>query len=457
MTTTTRTEDTAADDPVVITGIGAITPLGNTADQTWDCLLNGRSGVGPITQFDASTFTTRIAAEVKGFDPAEHLKLKDLKRTSRATQLAVVAAREAVADAGLPESLSDFDGITATSAGASDETRDPAGGAASGGASPDGAAKAGDIAGIVVNAAVSGFPEIEEATRTLDAEGPRFVSPMFVPASLTNMPACQIAMDLGVHGPVNASALACASGAYALLEARDLILSGQADVMIAGGTDASITAPMFAGLGAMRALSPGEGDPAEVSRPFDADRTGFVFGEGAVIFVLERLSRARARAAEPYASVLGGALTSDGFHVVAPEPSGRYAAAAITRALNSSCLSGESVDLVVAHGTSTKANDTTETAAIRTAFGAAADDLAVSAPKSMTGHLIGAAGALAAMVCARSIRDGLIPPTINYVTPDPDCDLDYVPNSAREVRVENAITNAFGFGGQNCVAAFGRV
>ena len=447
MTTTTRTEDTAADDPVVITGIGAITPLGNTADQTWDGLVNGRSGVGPITHFDASTFTTRIAAEVKGFDPAEHLKLKDLKRTSRATQLAVVAAREAVADAGLPESLSDFDGIAATSAGASDETS----------GSAAGATKAGDIAGIVVNAAVSGFPEIEEATRTLDSEGARFVSPMFVPASLTNMPACQIAMDLGVHGPVNASALACASGAYALLEARDLILSGQADVMIAGGTDASITAPMFAGLGAMRALSPGEGDPAEVSRPFDADRTGFVFGEGAVIFVLERLSHARARAAEPYASVLGGALTSDGFHVVAPEPSGRYAAAAITRALNSSCLTGESVDLVVAHGTSTKANDKTETAAIRTAFGAAADDLAVSAPKSMTGHLIGAAGALAAMVCARSIRDGLIPPTINYATPDPDCDLDYVPNSAREVRVDHAITNAFGFGGQNCVAAFGRV
>ena len=447
MTTTIPTGDTAADDPVVITGIGAITPLGNTADQTWDCLLNGRSGVGPITHFDASTFTTRIAAEVKGFDPAEHLKLKDLKRTSRATQLAVVAAREAVADAGLPESLSDFDGIAATSAGASDETSGPA----------DGATKAGDIAGIVVNAAVSGFPEVEEATRTLDSEGARFVSPMFVPASLTNMPACQIAMDLGVHGPVNASALACASGAYALLEARDLILSGQADVMIAGGTDASITAPMFAGLGAMRALSPGEGDPAEVSRPFDADRTGFVFGEGAVIFVLERLSHARARAAEPYASVLGGALTSDGFHVVAPEPSGRYAAAAITRALNSSCLTGESVDLVVAHGTSTKANDKTETAAIRTAFGAAADDLAVSAPKSMTGHLIGAAGALAAMVCARSIRDGLIPPTINYATPDPDCDLDYVPNSAHEVRVDQAITNAFGFGGQNCVAAFGRV
>src|SRR5690625_6741091 len=202
MTTTTPTGGTAADDPVVITGIGAITPLGDTADQTWDGLVNGRSGVGPITHFDASTFTTRIAAEVKGFDPAEHLKLKDLKRTSRATQLAVVAAREAVADAGLPESLSDFDGIAATSAGASDETS----------GSAAGATKAGDIAGIVVNAAVSGFPEVEEATRTLDSEGARFVSPMFVPASLTNMPACQIAMDLGVHGPVNASALACASG-----------------------------------------------------------------------------------------------------------------------------------------------------------------------------------------------------------------------------------------------------
>lgn len=433
----------AGDDPVVITGIGAVTPLGNTATQTWDSLISGRSGVGPITHFDASSLTTQIAAEVKGFDPSEHFSMKDLKRTSRATQLAVVAAREAVKDSGLPDSLAELDGL-----GGPEGRDDLAGG--------NGAGVSGDIAGIVVNAAVSGFAEIEQATTAFNSEGPRSVSPMFVPASLTNMPACQIAMDLGVHGPVNASSLACASGAYALLEARDLIVSGQADVMIAGGTDASITAPMFAGLGAMRALSPGGGDPAEVSRPFDANRSGFVFGEGSVIFVLERLSRARKRGAESYASVLGGALTSDGFHVVAPEPSGRFAAAAITRALKSSRLTPESVDLVVAHGTSTKANDRTETAAVRAAFGSAADKLAVSAPKSMTGHLIGAAGALAAMVCVRSIKDGVIPPTINYDIPDPECDLDYVPNTARLSDVDVAMTNAFGFGGQNCVAAFGR-
>ena len=406
---------------IVISGLGAVTPLGTTAEQTWAGLTEGRSGVGRIGSFDPAGLPTQIAAEVHGFDPESVLTVKQINRMSRASQLATVAAREAAADAGLPRDLSEHE------------------------------------AGVIVNCAVAGYPEVQDATEKLLAGQERRISPRFVPSSLTNMPACEIAIDQGIHGPVNASALACASGAYALLEARRLLLAEEADVVIAGGTDASITAPMFAGLGAMRALSPGEGDPAEVSRPFDADRTGFVFGEGAVIFVLERLSHARARAAEPYASVLGGALTSDGFHVVAPEPSGRYAAAAITRALNSSCLTGESVDLVVAHGTSTKANDKTETAAIRTAFGAAADDLAVSAPKSMTGHLIGAAGALAAMVCARSIRDGLIPPTINYATPDPDCDLDYVPNSAREVRVDHAITNAFGFGGQNCVAAFGRV
>lgn len=440
-----RSDDGAVDpegDPVVITGIGAVTPLGNTAIQTWESLVNGRSGVGPITHFDATTLSTQIAAEVKDFDAADHFSVKDLKRTSRPTHLAVVAAREAVADAGLPESLADLDGL-GTDSSAEDGSGE--------------GAHAGDIAGIVVNAAVSGYPEVEQATKTLHSEGPRSVSPMFVPASLTNMPACQIAIDLGVHGPVNASALACASGAYALLEARDLIVSGQADVMIAGGTDASITAPMFAGLGAMRALSPDKGDPTRVSRPFDADRTGFVFGEGSVIFVLERLSRARERGADPYASLLGGALTSDGFHVVAPEPSGRYAAAAITRALSSSRVSPSSVDLVVAHGTSTKANDKTETAAIRTSLGGAADSVAVSAPKSMTGHLIGAAGALAAMVCARSIKDGVIPPTINYETPDPECDLDYVPNTARETQVDHAITNAFGFGGQNCVATFGSI
>lgn len=412
------------DEDIVITGIGALTPVGNTAADTWSALLAGTSGVGPITHFDASRLGTRIAAEVKGFDPAEHLSVKNLKRTSRATQLAVVAARQALADAGLDAGVDLGDGMAA---------------------------------GAIVNSAVAGFPEIQRATEDLHSGGPRAVSPMFVPAGLTNMPACQIAMDLGLHGPVNASALACASGNYALLEAAHHLRTGAAEVMLAGGTDASITEPMFAGLGAMRALSPGVGDPAEVSRPFDAERTGFVFGEGAVLFVLERASHARARGARPYARVLGGALTSDGFHVVAPEPSGRYAAAAISRCLDASRLAPADVDLVVAHGTSTKANDRTETAALHTALGEAAGGVPVSAPKSMTGHLIGAAGALAALVCIMAIRESLVPPTINYRTPDPECDLDYVPNTARNLPVRTAVTNAFGFGGQNCVTAFGAV
>jgi 3-oxoacyl-[acyl-carrier-protein] synthase II len=417
------------EDPIVITGMGALTPVGNTAEDTWQSLLAGRSGVGPITHFDASSSRTQIAAEVKGFDPNDHLTTKEIRRTSRASQLAIVAAREAVADAGLPAHLSELEGS-------------------------DGIGGSG--VGIALNAAVSGFPEIQDATEALHSGGARAVSPSFVPAALTNMPACQVAMDLGVHGPVNASALACASGAYALIEGRRLLLSGEADVMIVGGTDTGITEPMFAGLGAMRALSPGDGDPTKVSRPFDADRTGFVFGEGAVVFTLERLSHARARGARVYSTVLGGALTSDAFHFVAPEPSGRHAAAAITRALSSSGIAASDVDLVVAHGTSTKANDKTETSAIRQALGEAADDIEVSGPKSMTGHLIGAAGALAGLVCARAIDEGSVPPTINLETPDPDCDLDYVPNEARESQVDIALTNAFGFGGQNCVVSFGR-
>lgn len=406
---------------VVITGMGAVTPLGNTWPQTWAALQDGRSGVGPITAFDAAGFPTRIAAEVKGFDAAGILPVKRLHRTSRAAQLAVAAAREAVADAGLGTSLDEMD------------------------------------AGIIINSAVSGYPEIQDATRLFDRDGLRPVSPAFVAASLTNMPACEVAMDLGVHGPVNASALACASGTHALLDARRTLLAGEADVVIAGGTDAAITPVMFAGLTAMRGLSRHNDAPAEASRPFDAHRDGFVFGEGAVVCTLELLPHARARGADIYAEVLGGAMTSDAFHIVAPEPSGRYAARAISLALRRSGLDPADVDLVCAHGTSTRANDRTETLAIRTAFGAAADRLAVTAPKSMTGHLIGAAGTLASLLCAMAIRDGVIPPTINYSDPDPECDLDYVPTTAREQPVRYAVTNAFGFGGQNCVVAFGPV
>ena len=408
-------------DRVVITGMGALTPLGNSWPDTWAGLLAGRSGIDKITAFDASDFPTRIAGEVKNFDPAQILPVKRLRRSSRASHLAVAAAREAVADAGLGDSLEGTD------------------------------------AAVIINSAVSGYPEVQDATEILHRDGLRPISPSFVASSLTNMPACEVAIDLAVHGPVNASALACASGTAALLEARRTLLAGDAEVVVAGGTDAAITSVMFAGLSAMRGLSRNNDSPQEASRPFDAGRDGFVFGEGSVVCVLERLSSARARGAEVYAEVLGGAMTSDAFHIVAPDPSGQYAAQAITQTLHRARLAPDDVQLVAAHGTSTQANDRTETLALHTAFGEHAPSLAVTAPKSMTGHLIGAAGTLGSLLCAMAIRDGVIPPTINYSTPDPECDLDYVPGTAREVPVRYAVTNAFGFGGQNAVAAFGAV
>ena len=406
---------------VVITGMGALTPLGNSWPDTWAGLLAGRSGIDKITAFDASDFPTRIAGEVKNFDPAQFLPVKRLRRSSRASHLAVAAAREAVADAGLGDSLEGTD------------------------------------AAVIINSAVSGYPEVQDATETLHRDGLRPISPSFVASSLPNMPACEVAIDLAVHGPVNASALACASGTAALLEARRTLLAGEADIVVAGGTDAAITSVMFAGLSAMRGLSRNNDSPQEASRPFDAGRDGFVFGEGSVVCVLERLSSARARGAEVYAEVLGGAMTSDAFHIVAPDPTGQYAAEAIVQTLYRARLDPGDVQLVAAHGTSTQANDRTETLALHTAFGEHAPSLAVTAPKSMTGHLIGAAGTLGSLLCAMAIRDGVIPPTINYATPDPECDLDYVPGTAREVPVRYAVTNAFGFGGQNAVAAFGAV
>jgi 3-oxoacyl-[acyl-carrier-protein] synthase II len=272
-----------------------------------------------------------------------------------------------------------------------------------------------------------------------------------VPTTILNMPACEVAMDLGIHGPVNASALACASGTYALLEARRLILTGEADVVIAGGTDAGISRSMFASLNLMGPLTEFDGDPALASRPFDAERSGFVFGEGAVVFVIESAAHAQARGATSYGSVAGGALTCDAFHMAAPEPSGTYAARSISLALSNAGVAPEELDYICAHGTATRANDAAESRAIRMALGDAADAIPTSSPKSMVGHLIGAAGALSAMVCLLAMRDRVLPPTINLHNPDPECDLDYVPLTARETEVRAAAANAFGFGGQNCV------
>ncbi len=400
-----------------MTGIGALTPVGLDAPSTWRALVAGESGIAPITHFDGSALATRIAGEVKGFDPVEHLGAKRAHRAARFSQLAIVAAREAVADAGI---------------------------------------EVGEIAertAVTIGSAVAGTPETEANVLALEREGPKSVSPFFVAQTIPNMAACEVAIDLGAHGPVNASALACATGTYALLEARRLILAGEADVVLAGGADAGINLAMFAGLSNMGPLSERNDDPAAASRPFDADRDGFVFGEGAVVLVLESAAHAEARGAEPYGRVAGGSLTADAFHMSAPEPSGRYAALAIEQTLERAGIAPEELGYICAHGTATRANDASESRSIRAVLGDATDAVPVSSPKSMVGHLIGAAGALSAMCCLLAIRDGVVPPTINLESPDPECDLDHVANEAREAPVRAAIANAFGFGGQNCVVA----
>jgi len=404
----------SAADPVV-TGLGALTPLGLDVASMWSGLVDGRSGIGPITSFDASALPTQIAGEVHGFDAEQLLGTKRARRTARFSQLAVAAAREAVADAGLDIA-----------------------------ASPD-------RVGVVINSAVAGVPETQRAIEALIAEGPRAVSAFYVPMTIANMAACEVAIDFGAHGPVSAGVLACASGNYALLEARRLILGGEADVIIAGGADAGICAAMFAGLSNMGPLSRRNDEPERASRPFDAERDGFVFGEGAAVLVVESAAHAHQRGALIYGSVAGGALTSDAFHLSAPEPSGTFAARAIELALKRTGTRPAELDYVCAHGTGTRANDVTETRALHQALGADARRVPISAPKSMVGHLIGAAGSLAAMVCLLAMRDAVVPPTVNLEHPDPECDLDYVPLHAREISVRTAITNAFGFGGQNCV------
>ncbi len=401
-------------DPVV-TGIGALTPLGTSVPETWQGLVAGHSGIGPVTSFDASHLPVQIAGEVSGFDAERELGTKRFRRTARFTQLAIVAAREAVADAGLDVS------------------------------------EIHDRTGVLINNAVIALPEAEQNVRALVTEGPREVSSYFVPEMIANMPACEVAIDVGARGPVSASALACASGTYALQEARRWILAGEADVVLAGGTDAAITEVMFAGLAKMGPLSERNDEPERASRPFDADRDGFVFGEGAVVLVLESAAHAAARGARTYGSVAGAALTCDAFHMSAPEPSGASAARAISLALERAEVAPEDVDYICAHGTATRANDRAETRAIRTALGAAADGVPASSPKSMVGHMIGAAGALSVMVCLLAMRDGVLPPTTNLETADPECDLDYVPLRARHTKVKTAVANAFGFGGQNCV------
>ncbi len=405
----------------VVTGLGAITPIGNDPDAFWANLTAGVSGVGPITAYDASAEEVRIAAEVKDFDPATWIDFKQARRMSRFSQLAVAAAAQAIADSGLQ---------------VTDANRD-------------------DI-GVVVNTGGGGIGDVATGERIFLEQGGKRVSPFMVPMLSPSMAACQISIQNGLRGPVITSVAACASGVQAFIEAQRLIEHGDVDVVIAGGTESAILPVAFAALANMGALSKRNDDPTRASRPFDADRDGFVFGEGAGVLVIESAAHAEGRGARILAEVAGGALTGDAFHISAPDPAGYGATRAMVRALRDAALEPEQVDYVAAHGTSTPLNDATESKAIRAAFGAHADRLAVSSNKSMVGHTLGAAGAISALAAVMAIRDGIIPPTINYQTPDPACDLDYVPNVARQRPVEVAIINGFGFGGQNAVAVFRR-
>ncbi|MBA4170410.1 MAG: beta-ketoacyl-ACP synthase II [Chloroflexi bacterium] len=405
----------------VITGMGAITPIGNDVATFWSNLTAGVSGVGPITQFDASELEVRIAAEVKGFAPTDWMDFKQARRMSRFAQLAVAAARQAIDDAKLE---------------VGDHNRD-------------------DIA-VVVNTGGGGVNEVAIGEVTLRDRGANRVSPFMVPMMSPSMAACQVSIQNGTRGPVITSVAACAAGVQAFVEAQRLIEHGDVDVVIAGGTESAIMPVSIAALANMGALSKRNNDPARASRPFDAERDGFVFGEAAAIMVVEAAEHAEARGAPILAEVAGGALTGDAFHISAPDPSGYGAMLAMRRAIRNAQLEMEAVEVVMAHGTSTPLNDATETKAIRTAFGPHADRLAVSSNKSMIGHTLGAAGAISALAAVLAIRDGIIPPTINQETPDPDCDLDYVPNVARTQPVSVVMVNGFGFGGQNAASVITR-
>jgi len=402
----------------VITGMGAVTPIGNDAKSYWQNLAAGKSGVARITAYDPSNEEVQIAAEIRGFDPRERMDFK-AARMSRFSQIAVAAANEAIADAQLV---------------IDDANRD-------------------DIA-VVINTGGGGIGDVAYGTQVYLEQGGRRVSPFMVPMLSPSMAACQVSIQHGLRGPVITSVAACASGVQAFIEAQRLIEHGDVEVAITGGTESAILPVAFAALGNMGALSTRNDQPEQASRPFDADRDGFVFGEAAGVTIVESAARAEGRGARIYAELAGGALTADAFHISAPDPQGYGARLAITRALRDAQVAPDEVNVVVAHGTSTPLNDATETKAIRDAFGEHADRLMVTSNKSMIGHTLGAAGAMSALEAVLAIHHGLVPPTINYTTPDPACDLDYVPNQARKAEVQVAIVNGFGFGGQNAVAVF---
>lgn len=406
---------------VVVTGVGLVTPLGIGTGPAWEALINGRSGVGPITRFDAGAYASQIAAEVKGFDVEAWFEKKQAKNIDHFVQYAVAAAEMAWQDSGLS--------IT-------EENR--------------------DRVGVITGCGMGGLPTIEEYHQVVMERGPRKITPFFIPRVIPNMVSGQISIRLGSRGPNLSQTTACAAGTHAVGEAFRHIAYGDCDAVITGGAEAVICPLAVGGFSAMKALSTRNDAPQAASRPFDRDRDGFVISEGSGMLVLEELESARARGAKIYAEVIGYGQTSDAFHIAAPPEDGEGAARCMAMALRDAGLAPGQVDYINAHGTSTPLNDFCETRAIKTVFGEHAYKLAVSSTKSMTGHMLGAAGGVEAAFTALTIFHGIIPPTINLETPDPDCDLDYVPLNAREQRVQVAMSNSFGFGGTNGVVVLRR-
>lgn len=405
---------------VVVTGLGLITPLGMGVETTWEKLIQGKSGIGKITHFDASGFPTQIAGEVNGFNPEEYIEPKEVKKMDRFIHFAIAATKMALDNAGLKITDRNEDRV-----------------------------------GVIVGSGMGGLPLIEHYHSILLEKGPRRISPFFIPMVVINLASGQISIKFGVKGPNSAVATACATGSHSIGDAFKIIQRGDADAMIAGGAEAVITPLSIGGFNAMKALSTRNDEPEKASRPFDIDRDGFVMGEGAGILILESLESALDRGAEKiYAEVVGYGMTADAFHITAPAPNGEGAAKCMAIAIRDAEINPSEVDYINAHGTSTKYGDELESNAIKTVFGEHAYKVAISSTKSMTGHLLGAAGGVEAAITVLSIQNNIVPPTINLDNPDPECDLDYVPHKAREMTVNYALKNSFGFGGTNACLLF---
>ena len=407
---------------VVVTGLGSVTPIGKNLQEYWESLLKGSHGFGKITLFDASQHPCQIAAEVKGFDPHDYLEKKEAKRIDRFAQFAIAASKQALADAQFV--INDLNA---------------------------------DRVGVVVGTGVGGIQVMETQKEILLAKGPRKVSPFTIPSMIANMAAGLTAIHTGAKGPNSCTVTACAAGSHAIGDAFRLIQRGYADTMICGGTEAAITPLSFAGFCSAKALSTRNDDPATASRPFDRDRDGFVMGEGSGILILEELEQALNRGAKIYGEIVGYGMTCDAYHMTSPVPEGLGAARAIELALKDANLAPERVNYINAHGTSTPANDSTETKAIKKALGKNAYDVAISSTKSMTGHLLGGSGGIEAVATVMAINNDQVPPTINLECPDPECDLDYIPNESRKLEVAVALSNSFGFGGHNVTLAFKKI